>query len=182
MAYKNKLIINPLSGQMIKFLQTTKDTNGKFLEMESEYRAHSMEPLPHYHPYQEEYFIIEKGQMTVRLEDKVMVLNEGDFLHIPVNTIHSMWNDSASPAVINWKVQPALSTEFFLETVMGLAADKTKHKRMKSFLQRSLMGYKYSDVFRISRPSFFVQKILFVLVAPFALLLGYRSSYKEYLD
>ena len=182
MAYKNKIITNPIVGQHIKFLQTAKDTDGKLLEMEASYRPYSKEPPPHYHPYQEEDFMILKGQMTVRLEGKILLLNEGDTLHIPANTIHSMWNNSGSTSVINWKIQPALSTEYFLETATGLASDKKRRRRMRSLLQRSLMANKYSGVFRLSKPPFFIQKILFIMLTPFAWLVGYRASYKQYFD
>ena len=181
MAYKNKMITNPVVGQHIKFLQTASDTEGKMLEMEASYRPYSKEPPPHYHPYQEEDFIIIKGQMTVRLDGKILLLNENDTLHIPSNTIHSMWNNSSSTAVINWKVRPALTTEFFLETAMGLASDK-KGRRMRSLLQRSLLANKYSRVFRLSKPSFFVQKVLFIILTPFAWMFGYRATYKKYFD
>jgi quercetin dioxygenase-like cupin family protein len=86
-----KKFIWPIVGQHIKFLQTAKDSDGKLLEMEASYRPYSKEPPPHYHPYQEEDFMILKGQMTVRLQGKILLLNEGDTLHIPANTIHSMW-------------------------------------------------------------------------------------------
>jgi hypothetical protein len=58
MAYRNKIMTNPIVGQHIKFLQTAKDTDGKLLEMKAFYR------------YQEEDFMILKGQMTVRLQAK----------------------------------------------------------------------------------------------------------------
>jgi mannose-6-phosphate isomerase-like protein (cupin superfamily) len=182
MAYKNKMITNPLVGQNIKFLQTAKDTEGKLLEMEASYRPFSKEPPPHYHPYQEEDFTIIKGKMTVRLEGKILLLNENDILHIPTNTVHSMWNNSGSTAVINWKVQPALDTEYFFENASGLASDKKRNRRMRSILQRSLLANKYSRVFRISRPPFFIQKALFIVLTPVGWLMGYRASYKRYVD
>src|SRR4030095_7089094 len=182
MAYKNKMITNPMVGQNIKFLQTEKDTAGKLLEMEASYRPYSKEPPSHYHPYQEEDFIILKGQMTVRLEGKILLLHENDTLHIPPNTIHSMWNNSGSTAIINWKIQPALNTEYFFENASGVASDKKRGRRMHSLLQRSLLANKYSRVFRVSRPPFFIQKIVFVMLTPFAWLAGYRASYKRYLD
>jgi mannose-6-phosphate isomerase-like protein (cupin superfamily) len=182
MAHKNKVINNPIIGQNIKFLQTAKDTDGKLIEMEASYRPYSKEPPPHYHPYQEEDFIIVKGQMTVRIEGKILLLNEGDTLHIPANTVHSMWNNSAGTAITNWKVQPALTTEYFFETASGLASDKKRSKRLRSLLQKSLMANKYSNVFRLSKPPFFIQKILFIVLTPFAWFIGYRASYKRYFD
>jgi hypothetical protein len=126
--------------------------------------------------------MILKGQMTVRLQGKILLLNEGDTLHIPANTIHSMWNNTGGTSVINWKIQPALSTEYFLETATGLASDKKRRKRMCSLLQRALIANKYSDVFRLSKPPFLIQKTLFILLTPFAWLAGYRASYKQYFD
>jgi quercetin dioxygenase-like cupin family protein len=182
MAYKNKIINNSRLGQHIKFLQTAKDTDGKLLEMEASYRPYSKEPPPHYHPQQEEDFVIIKGQMIVRLQGKILPLNEGDTLHIPANTIHSMWNNSGGVSVINWKIQPALDTEYFLETVTGMTADKKRRRRILSPLQRALMANKYSGVFRLSKPPFFIQKFLFIALTPFAWLAGYRASYKKYFD
>ena len=151
------------------------------LEMEAAYRPYSKEPPSHYHPYQEENVMIIKGQMTVRLAGKILVLNENDTLHIPANTVHSMWNNSRSTAVINWKVQPALDTEYFFENASGLASDKRRN-RMRSIWQRSLLANKYSRVFRLSKPPFFIQKALFIVLTPVGWLMGYRASYKRYLD
>jgi mannose-6-phosphate isomerase-like protein (cupin superfamily) len=128
MAIKNKIIINTVTGQQIKFLQTRKDTNGSLLEIESSYRGHSDEPAPHYHPNQDETFTMISGTLTVRLNGTLKVLKPGDSLSIPRNTIHSMWNNSDTTAVVNWKIEPALNTEYFFETATGLANDKKTNK------------------------------------------------------
>lgn len=183
MAYQNKILRNPKTQQEIRFLQTAKDTGGQLLEMESTYNLHSPEPPPHYHPYQAEDFIIVSGEMTVRINGQVRVLKQGDTLHVPANTVHSMWNDTGQKAVVNWKVRPALDTEHFFETFTGLAIDgKTNDTGMPPFLQVALLVNKYDRVFRLAKPPFPVQKILFSLVTPFAYLKGYKSSYPEYLD
>src|SRR5262252_10073188 len=113
MAYQNKQIQNPIARMSIRFLQTSKDTNGKLLEMEATYSPHSIEPAPHYHPHQEEDFTIVSGEMTVRMNGQLKILKAGDQLHVPKNTVHSMWNNSSeTTAVVNWKVTPALTTEY----------------------------------------------------------------------
>ena len=183
MAFKGKVISNPVTGQQIKFIQTAKDTNGQLLEMESVYAAASKEPPPHYHPYQAEDFTILEGEMTVRMNGGLTVLKKGDSLHVPANTVHSMWNDTSSVAIVNWKVQPAMNTEYFFENAMGLAQDgKTQADGMPRFLQVVLLASKYSGTFRLVKPPFAVQKILFAVLKPFAYLAGYRSGYKKYTD
>lgn len=183
MAFKGKVISNPVTGQQIKFIQTAKDTNGQLLEMESVYAAGSKEPPPHYHPCQAEDFTILDGEMTVRMNGGLTLLKKGDSLHVPPNTVHSMWNDAASVAIINWKVRPAMNTEYFFENAMGLAQDgKSKADGMPRFLQVVLLASKYSGTFRLVKPPFFVQKILFTMLKPFAYLAGYRAGYKKYID
>lgn len=184
MAYKNKTIQNPMTGQEIRFIQTSKDSNGQLLEMEATYKAMSSEPAPHYHPCQDELFTVVSGEMTVRLNGEEMHnLRAGDMLQIPRNQIHTMWNAAGRKAVVNWQVRPALHTEELLETIMGLAADgKCNKKGMPGLLQIALTSGKYDKELRLMRPSFFMQMIVFSVLRPFALMAGYKAVYEKYLD
>jgi len=182
-AYKNKIIRNNKAGQDICFLQTSKDTNGTLLEMEAIFSAHSKEPLPHYHPVQCEDFTVLAGQINVRINGQVKVLEAGERLHIAPNTIHSMWNDSDEKTVVNWQIRPAMNAEYFFETLAGLAADnKTDESGKPGVLQIVLTASKFSNIFRLAKPSYRVQQILFKVLSPFAYLTGYRPTYKQYLD
>ena len=183
MAYKNKVINNPKTGQKIKFLQTAKDTNGQLLEMVSTLSPFSKEPVEHYHPLQDEDFTVLIGELTVKIDGQPKVLKAGDTLHIAKNVVHSMWNNSSETAVVNWKVQPALDTENFLETSTGLATDcKTNERGMPNILQIAIMAKRFSHVFRLSKPSFPLQSVVFAILKPFATLAGYKAIYQEYLD
>jgi len=183
MAFKNKLISNPITKQNIRFVQTAKDTSGKLLEMETIYHTRSLEPPPHYHPYQDEHFTVIAGEMTVRIDGQLKVLKTGDTLHVPKNKVHSMWNNSNGKTAVNWKMYPAMNMENFLETAMGLAQDnKVNHEGMPGILQIALMANKFDGVFRLSKPPFIIQRVLFVVISPFAYLFGYRPTYQKYLD
>jgi mannose-6-phosphate isomerase-like protein (cupin superfamily) len=183
MAYKNKFISNHDTGQSIKFLQVAKDTNGDLLEMETTYQGFSKEPVPHYHPHQEETFTVTKGVLTVRIDGALKTIKAGETLFIPKNKVHAMWNNSENITTVNWKVQPAMDTEYFLETAMGIAADgKLNKKGMPPILQVALMANKFSNEFRLAKPRFEIQKILFGVLSPFARLRGYRPTYRKYLD
>ncbi|WP_266368721.1 cupin domain-containing protein [Tellurirhabdus rosea] len=183
MAYANKVIRNPQTGQQIRFLQTNADTGGELLEMESTFQPHSTEPVPHYHPRQSEDFRVLSGELTVRLGDRTTVLKAGETLHLPARAVHSMWNDSGQPAVVNWRVQPAGATEHFLETAMGLAADgKVSAGGMPPLLQTALLVTHFSGVFRLVRPPFWVQQVVFTVLSPVARLAGYRPFYRQYFE
>jgi quercetin dioxygenase-like cupin family protein len=183
MAYKNKIINNPKTGQTIKFLQTSGDTGGTLLEMESVFAPGSTEPPAHYHPCQQENFTILKGELRVRINGKLKQFGEGESFQIPKNTSHSMWNNSTSMTTVHWQVAPALNTENFFEEIMGLAVEgKTNQQGMPNILQVALIANKYNKIFRLSRPSFMVQKIVFAILSPFAYLSGYKSSYDKYVN
>ncbi|GAB3908068.1 hypothetical protein GCM10028803_42980 [Larkinella knui] len=183
MAYANKTISNAITGQSIRFVQTAKDTDGKLLEMEATFRAHSTEPAPHFHPHQVEDFLIVSGELTVRLDGTQRTFRKGDRLHISKNRVHTMWNPSNQPTVVNWQVRPAMDTEYFLETTTGLANDgKTNALGMPSVLQIALLVNRFSKVFRLTKPEPAVQKIVFTLLTPVAYLFGCRPTYRKYLD
>ena len=183
MANKNKVISNPITKQEIRFLQTGRDTGGTLLEMQTTYNSRSLEPPPHYHPYQVEDFTVITGEVTVRMDGHARILRAGETLHIPKNKVHSMWNNTEGKTVVNWKIQPAMNTDHFLETAMGLAGDgKVNKQGMPGLLQVSVMAVKFAPVFRLAKPPFALQKVLFLVLSPFAHLLGYRPLYEKYLD
>lgn len=183
MAHKDKLISNKNTGQIIKFIKTRWETQGRLLEIESTFRANSTEPPLHYHPYQEEDFHVLSGELTVRVDGERRTLRAGETLHIPFNKVHSMWNNSNARTVVNWKVKPAMNTDHFLENVTGLANDgKTNSAGVPNLFQVALLATQYSNVFRLARPPFYIQKIIFALLVPVSYLLGYKASYKKYTD
>jgi len=183
MAVKNKIIRNPVTRHDIEFLSTPRDTDGRLLEMKATYHEQSKEPPLHYHPFQHEDFLVLAGQLTVRIDGQVRVLVPGDALHIPANKKHAMWNGSPDETIVQWKVSPALQTDHLLETTAGLANEgKTNRSGMPGILQVALMANKFSSEFRLSKPPFLVQKILFALLTPVAYVFGYRPTYQKYLD
>lgn len=183
MAYQNQIIYNPVTGQSIKFIQTSWDTSGQLLEMESTYSALSKEPPMHYHPDSAEDFRIISGRIKVRMDNKISVYKAGESFHISPNRIHSIWNDGESKAAVNWKVTRPMNTEFLLETMFALVNDgKVNEQGTPRFLQMVLTAGKFNNVLRLARPPFALQRIVFVLLKPFAYALGYRPYYKRYLS
>ncbi|HEY0041325.1 MAG TPA: cupin domain-containing protein [Flavisolibacter sp.] len=183
MAYKGKRISNPVNKQTIEFITTSKDSNGRELEMVATWKPNSLKPAPHYHPYQDEVFKIMKGELTILLQGRTYLLKEGEIIHIPATTVHSMWNEGSEEVVVNWKVSPAYDTEYLLETGVGLAADgKTGKNGLPGILQVALLAKKFRKEFRLHKPSYILQKIVFGMLAPLALLSGKKAVYPEYID
>lgn len=183
MAFKNKEIRNPQTGQTIRFLRTSEETGGALLEMESIYETNSVEPPAHYHPKQEEDFLVLEGELMVRADGTERVLKRGDRLHIARNVVHSMWNKSRRRTVVKWRVMPALDTEYLLETTSGLAQEgKTDAFERPSLLLSGVADKPFLLCIRLARPTYFVQRLIFLLLTRFSYLAGYRSTYRHHLD
>lgn len=151
--------------------------------MESTYYNNSKEPAAHYHPCQDEEFAIIEGELTVVVNGQKWILKKGDTLHVSKNQVHNMWNNSGRKTVVNWRVQPAMDTEYFMENAIGLAVDgKTNEEGMPGLLQVALLANRFSNVFRLSKPAFVVQKIAFFLLTPLGYLKGLRPVYEKYQD
>lgn len=176
-----KIIQNPVTGQQLTFLQTAADTNGQLLEMESRYPAHSKEPPLHFHPIQQETFRVLKGQMHVRMNGEVRIYKAGDEFVVAPKVVHSMWNNANEEALLNWKVAPALQTEQFFRTAYGLAQDgKVNAKGAPNLLQTALFISHHANEFRLVKPSFAVQRLMFGILKPIAKMMGYKAVYLKY--
>ena len=176
MAVRGQEIRNLKTGQRIKFLQTTGRHKGGIFEMVSTFENRSLEPLSHYHPYQEEFIEIVSGEISVRVNEEIEVLGPGHQLYIAKNTNHSMWNSSDKPATIRWKVVPALETERFLETVTAFANEgKVRDDGKPTLLQKALTTNRF-QLHKVQVHIF--PKNSLHIVDAIAYLLGYRQQTK----
>ena len=46
-------------------------------------------PPPHVHPFEDEFFWVMEGEMTVKVGGKTLVVGPGSLGHMPRNTVHS---------------------------------------------------------------------------------------------
>ena len=106
------------------------------LELEAEWTPGSTEPIPHFHPNQDEHFEVLEGELTAVVGGEQRVLGAGDVLDVPRETVHSMWNAGDTNARASWRVTPALKTEEMFRTIASGGAE--------DFLER------YADEFRLA--------------------------------
>jgi quercetin dioxygenase-like cupin family protein len=161
--------------------QSSAGTGGELLELETIYFPHSPQPPSHYHPYQEEQFMVLQGTFSTMIGGIKQAYAAGETFTVPANTRHWMHNVSDEEGRLLWQVRPALQTQAFLETMWGLQADgKTNAEGVPPFLHLAVILRAYSREFRASSPPYPVQVILFSLLAPIGKLLGYRARYDRY--
>lgn len=175
----NYQITNKVTGQVVKFLSPDDDAIG-LLEMETIYTPFSTEPPVHYHPYQEEYFQVLEGELTVRLNGEVKIYREGASIHIKKHVRHSMWNSGFKTALVSWKVMPAMDTAHFLRTMTWLSNNgETNARGVPALPDMVFLLRKYRKTFRLDKPPMLVLSILYVLLTPLFFLLHYKRKFNN---
>jgi quercetin dioxygenase-like cupin family protein len=170
-------IYNPVTSQQLTFVAASQQE----LIIEASYGAGSKEPLPHYHPMQEEYFEVVSGQLTVRLNNQLSTLCPGDTLHIPPGSVHSMWNAAVYPATVHWTTRPALRTEEFHRVIFALAeSGQVDAEGVPGLLLVSLLTKEFDHEFRLAKPPRWIQQAVFGLLRPLARAKGLQTICRQY--
>ncbi len=180
MPIKGQRSTNPHSGDAYEFLETAKDTNGRFVKLKATIYSKGQLVPRHFHVYQDETFEVVSGQLTVLLNGEKKQLSAGEKITLPKNKPHNHYNDEDVPVVYLHTVTPALDFDYLIENLAGLGADG-KGKNGKFGLMQELVTLRYLDsksfLADIPVP---VQKLLMYTVAPLGRLFGYRAIYKKY--
>lgn len=175
-----QLLINQVNGDSFEFVETAKDTNGQRVSLISTIKSKGQIVPNHIHVLQDEYFEIISGKLTVVTNGITKTLTEGEKIMLPKNLAHNHYNNEDTPVKFKHTVTPALDFDYFMENLVGLAADG-KSKNGKYGLMQELVTLKYLDskVYLADIPVG-VQKLLMNTIAPIARLIGYRAIYKKY--
>lgn len=172
-------LVHP-NGERLLIRQSAESTNGELLELEATYQPNSTKPPLHYHPHQEEQFEVLSGQFRVRIGEDEQTYSVGDRYTVPANTPHWMYNESDENGRLRWQIRPALQTQQFLETMWGLAADgKVGSSGTPNLLHLAVILREHQNEFRASSPPYWVQRLLFGLLAPIGKMRGYSATYNR---
>ncbi len=176
MAKTGDEIINPRTGQKMKFLQTSQDTNGELLQIDCYNAASGVKEPEHIHPFQENRFEILSGSLMFSVDGKVRQVNAGEVIAIPPKVPHFFWNGSAQEVHYLQEFRPALRIEVFFETLFSLARDGKLNERgtANPFLMAMVIPVFWNEI-RVTNPPEIIQRILFGVLNPIGKLLGYRA-------
>lgn len=161
--------------ETLRFIKTAADTNGELLEMEATYKpGGKLNPnIQHYHPSQDERFEVASGSISTLINGQERIYSAGEAFDVPRGTVHIMANVSEEPAVVLWQVRPAMVSEDFLATVWSEAYEK-----QQNLLQLAVLVRAYNPVFRLAKPAYPVQVVVFGFMALIGRLRGYRPTLK----
>ena len=169
------MIENPVTGERIVFRQTSRETGGEAVVIETFVRPEGFVAAAHVHPAQEERFEVLRGSVGFRVGRETRVAGPGQRLTVPAGTPHRFWNAGDGVAHFVCEVRPALQFESLIETMFALAADgKTNHKGMPNPLRLAVIANAHFDTVRLPFPPALLQRIGLALGAPMGRALGYQ--------
>src|SRR5438552_13778942 len=170
-------IHNPVTGERITFLTTSRETNGEAVVIETVVQPHGFVAAAHVHPSQSERFAVAEGTLGMKVAGKKQLLEPGDVLTVEPGTPHKFWNADQDEVRFVCEIRPALQFESLLETMFALAADgKTNARGMPNPLRLAVIAKHHFDTVRLPFPPAWMQKAGLVLGAPLGRLVGYRPT------
>ena len=171
-------IENPVTGERLVFRQTSRETNGAAVVIETYVQPNGFVAAAHVHPSQEERFEVLRGTVGFRVGREKLVAGPGKRLTVPAGTPHKFWNAGDEVAHFVCEIRPALQFESLIETMFALAADgKTNRKGMPNPLHLAVIAQAHFDTVRLPFPPAIVQRIGLALGSPLGRVLGYEPVY-----
>ena len=171
-------VVNPVTGERLTFLKTSRQTDGEYCLIEATVRPKGFVAAKHVHPYQRERFEVVSGTLTMTVGRKKIELGPGESYTVEPGKAHKFANRGDTDVRFTCEVRPALTFEELIETMYGLAADgRTNKKGMPNPLRLAVIAQHHFDHVRLPLVPQALQKAGLALGAPFGRLLGYDAVY-----
>jgi quercetin dioxygenase-like cupin family protein len=170
-------IDHPVTGERMVFLQTGAETAGALLQIEMTVQPGGFAAEEHVHPGQDERFLIERGEITLRIAGTQRTLRAGEQATAPAGTPHVWWNSGTEELHAVLEFRPAGRFAEFITGFFALGkAGKTNRRGMPNLLQTAIMLHEYDDVLHLAAPPLPVQKAVLGVLAPLARWRGYSAN------
>jgi quercetin dioxygenase-like cupin family protein len=177
MIRKGDRLENPVTGEILIFHRTSRETDGEAVLVETIVRPDGFVAAAHLHPHQTERFEVLEGRLGLFIDGEEVLAGPGDVVTVEPGSAHSFWNAGETEARFLCEVSPALEFESLIETMFGLAAEgKTNRKGMPNPLRLAVIARSHFDTVRLPFPPAWLQRVGLALGAPLGRLLGYRPT------
>ena len=172
-------IENPVTGEVLIFRKTSRDTGGELVLVETILRPGATVAAAHSHPYQSESFQVLEGRVGFKVGREKVELGSGEGVTVLPRTAHRFWNAGEGTARFTCEIRPAGAFEQLIETMFGLAADgKTSKKGMPNPLRLAVIARHHFDDVRLPLIPHALQRAALALGAPLGKAFGYREAYE----
>ncbi|MGI8606659.1 MAG: cupin domain-containing protein [Gaiellaceae bacterium] len=177
------LIENAVTGERLRFHQTSAETNGELVVVEAFVQPGGQVAAAHVHPHQQERFLVVSGAVGFKRGREKLVAGPGDEIVVEPSTAHKFWNAGDTEARFYCEIRPARQFERLIETMFGLAADgKTSKKGMPQPLRLASIAKAHFEDVRLPVVPAWMQRTALAMGAPMGWLYGYGATYEPVAD
>ncbi len=179
---KSPLVSQPTTGEWIFAVKQAAETGGEYERGVGIFPPGNAGPPEHFHPIYDEHFEVTMGNFVFLINGEERTMRAGDKVIVSKGTAHTFRciGDQIGVAVV--ETRPAARIGDVISTLFALAHEgKLTPQGQPTLLHAMIIGSEYADdtVFTSPPPSITIP--IAKLIAPLSRLLGYRSSYPEYL-
>lgn len=173
-------VINQATGEQITFLETARDTKGKYLLIEVALPPFGKGPPLHIHDQFEEEFEVLTGTLTVTLNKAKHVLHRGDRCMAPLKTPHTFTNEHEQPAIFRVRLTPPSKFEQSVRIHYGLMDDGlTDEKGNPRLLAHTALVLTLQNTLIVGIP-LWIQRYLFAVIVKRARKKGAYVALEKY--
>ena len=174
-------IANPATGEQIQFTTTAADGDGSVVRFDWR-SAPGGAITEHFHPHQEERFLIVSGEAHFVVEGQRRIVGAGESIVISAGARHAEVNPGSIEVVGVVELRPALRSKEMYEAFAGLAREGKTSARgaPKNPLQLGATIWRFRNESRATSPPVWLQNLLLPPLAVLAKLfrvLPYRARW-----
>ena len=171
-------LYNPVTGESMTFVTTSRETGGEYVEIELRADPDASVAAAHVHPAQTERFEVVSGTLGLKVGRETVTAHAGDEVVVAPGRAHKWWNAGDSELVFRCEIRPALQFEQLIETMFSLAADgKTNKRGLPNPFRLAVIAKAHLDTVVLPFPPVWAQKAALAAGAPVGRLLGYTATY-----
>lgn len=164
------------------FDQTIVSVQNGLLNTRLEVAPGAAGPPEHFHAEFEERFTVKSGTLSILLNGEKRTLRAGETLVIPPMARHKPFNETNETVVVEGDDRSALPVKFgyILSQLYGFMDQYPEGPSTPQMIMQLSVYGNDADSWLADGPSLQTQKVMRVVLAPTARLLGYKNYYPEY--
>jgi mannose-6-phosphate isomerase-like protein (cupin superfamily) len=159
-------------GETLVFPSPEDKTTG-YLELRLMLAPGKSGPSPHIHTLSDEGFEVVSGTIVMNIDGKEIVLHAGEKAVVKAGQVHSFRNGSdTEPLAVNGYIEPAINFKWFITEMAKSANERGGSWNDVSLVQAGYVLFLIRNEYRLGGIPFFLQDILFGLLAMVAKISG----------
>jgi mannose-6-phosphate isomerase-like protein (cupin superfamily) len=171
-----------LASRFEGFDQTVLGVNGDWMHTRLEVRPHAAGPPEHFHERFAENFTVKSGTLSILVDGEKRTLRTGESISIPPLVRHKPFNETGETVIVESDDPKTLPVKFgyILSQLYGLMDTYENGPSTAAIVMQLSVYGDDADTWIADGPSLQTQKVMRVVMAPTARLLGYKRYYPEY--